>query len=77
MSSFIYTFVVFRNSSCSFLGWVDQPMCPRLVKIIPYLLRSHNDLEDFLDMVEETRNKLQKYAIISWFVFALYLYFTI
>ncbi|GJZ80934.1 hypothetical protein Tco_0645928 [Tanacetum coccineum] len=40
--------------------------CPTL--IIPGLLRSRNELEEILAMVEEKRLKLMKYLIISWVV---------
>ncbi|GJS12976.1 hypothetical protein Tco_0407448 [Tanacetum coccineum] len=43
-------------------------MCPRFVQIIPGLLRSRNELEEILDMVEEKRLKLMKYLITSWVV---------
>ncbi|GKD65698.1 hypothetical protein Tco_1307806 [Tanacetum coccineum] len=38
---------------CPFLGWVDPPMCPRSMDIIPGLLRSRNQMKDLLDMTEE------------------------
>ncbi|GKA75703.1 hypothetical protein Tco_0782081 [Tanacetum coccineum] len=38
--------------------------CPTLV--IPGLLRSHNELEEIVAMVEEKRRKLLKFLIISW-----------
>ncbi|GJX09481.1 hypothetical protein Tco_0199340 [Tanacetum coccineum] len=49
--------------------------CPTL--IIPGLLRSRNELEEVLAMVEEKRLKLMKYLIISWVVFGFYVYCTI
>nr|GEW11356.1 hypothetical protein [Tanacetum cinerariifolium] len=39
----------------NFLRWYDLPMCQRSVKIIPVLLRSRNELEEILAMVEEKR----------------------
>ncbi|GJR59207.1 hypothetical protein Tco_1501369 [Tanacetum coccineum] len=41
------------GEKCPFLGWVDPPMCPRVVDIIPSLLRNRNQLEDMLDITEE------------------------
>ncbi|GKD90580.1 zinc finger, GRF-type containing protein [Tanacetum coccineum] len=50
----------------NFLRWYDPPMCQRSVQIIPGLLRSRNELEEILAMVEEKRRKLLKFLIISW-----------
>ncbi|GJU53404.1 zinc finger, GRF-type containing protein [Tanacetum coccineum] len=50
----------------NFLRWFDPPMCQRSVQIIPGLLRSRNELEEILAMVEEKRRKLLKFLIISW-----------
>ncbi|GKA10120.1 zinc finger, GRF-type containing protein [Tanacetum coccineum] len=52
----------------NFLQWFDPPMCKRSVLIIPGLLRSRNELEEILVMVEEKRLKLMKFLIISWVV---------
>ncbi|GKE95244.1 hypothetical protein Tco_1580099, partial [Tanacetum coccineum] len=41
----------------NFLQWFDPPMCQRSVQIIPGLLRSRNELEEILVMVEEKRLK--------------------
>ncbi|GJW59897.1 hypothetical protein Tco_0109232 [Tanacetum coccineum] len=43
-------------------------MCQRSVQIIPGLLRSRNELEEILAIVEERRLKLMKCLIISWVV---------
>ncbi|GJV63655.1 hypothetical protein Tco_1474483 [Tanacetum coccineum] len=37
--------------------WYDPPMCQMSVHIIPWLLRSRNDLEEILALVEENRRK--------------------
>ncbi|GJV47462.1 zinc finger, GRF-type containing protein [Tanacetum coccineum] len=50
----------------NFLRWYDPPMCQRSVQIILGLLRSRNELEEILAMVEEKRRKLLKFLIISW-----------
>ncbi|GKC99440.1 zinc finger, GRF-type containing protein [Tanacetum coccineum] len=50
----------------NFLRWYDPPMCQRSVQIIPGLLRSRNELEEIVAMVEEKRRKLLKFLIISW-----------
>ncbi|GJW40763.1 hypothetical protein Tco_0066608 [Tanacetum coccineum] len=50
----------------NFLRWYDPPMCQRSVQIIPGLLRSRNELEEILALVEENRRKLLKFLIISW-----------
>ncbi|GKB93893.1 zinc finger, GRF-type containing protein [Tanacetum coccineum] len=39
------------------LRWYDPPMCQRSIQIIPWLLRSRNELEEILTMVEEKRRK--------------------
>nr|GEW70895.1 zinc finger, GRF-type [Tanacetum cinerariifolium] len=41
----------------NFLRWYDPPMCQRSVQIILGLLRSRNELEEILAMVEEKRRK--------------------
>nr|GEV16085.1 zinc finger, GRF-type [Tanacetum cinerariifolium] len=46
--------------------WYDPPVCQRSVQIIPGLLRSRNELEEIIAMVEEKRRKLLKFLIISW-----------
>ncbi|GJZ14479.1 hypothetical protein Tco_0550156 [Tanacetum coccineum] len=52
-----------QNPGSSFLWlsytykWYDPPMCQRSVQIIPGLLRSRNELEEILAMVEEKRRK--------------------
>nr|GEX51490.1 zinc finger, GRF-type [Tanacetum cinerariifolium] len=42
----------------NFFMWYDPPMCQRSVQIIPGLLRSRNEIEEILAMVEEKRRKL-------------------
>nr|GEV05529.1 hypothetical protein [Tanacetum cinerariifolium] len=41
------------GEKCPFLGWVDPPMCLRVVNIIFGLLRNRNQLDDLLDMTKE------------------------
>ncbi|GKE67187.1 hypothetical protein Tco_1521348 [Tanacetum coccineum] len=41
----------------NFLKWYYPPMCQRFVQIIPELLRSRNELEEILAMVEEKQRK--------------------
>ncbi|GKB36644.1 zinc finger, GRF-type containing protein, partial [Tanacetum coccineum] len=43
----------------NFLKWYDPPMYQRSVQIIPGLLRSRNELEEILAMVEQKRRKLE------------------
>ncbi|GJT26634.1 zinc finger, GRF-type containing protein [Tanacetum coccineum] len=50
----------------NFLRWYDPPMCQRSVQIVPGLLRSRNELEEIVAMVEEKRRKLLKFLITSW-----------
>ncbi|GJV33018.1 zinc finger, GRF-type containing protein [Tanacetum coccineum] len=52
----------------NFLWWFDPPMCQRSVQNILGLLRSRNELEEILVMVEEKRLRLMKFLIISWVV---------
>ncbi|GKA87065.1 hypothetical protein Tco_0808776 [Tanacetum coccineum] len=49
----------------NFLRWYNPPMFQRSVQIIPGLLRSRNELEEILAMVEEKRRKLLKFLIIK------------
>ncbi|GJS93679.1 zinc finger, GRF-type containing protein, partial [Tanacetum coccineum] len=50
----------------NFHRWYDPPMCQMSIQIIPGLLRSRNELEEIVAMVEEKRRKLLKFLIISW-----------
>ncbi|GJV04335.1 hypothetical protein Tco_1337904 [Tanacetum coccineum] len=61
-----YGFPTLSSTCVNFLRWYDPPMCQRSVQIIPGLLRSGNELEEILSMVEEKRRKLLKFLIISW-----------
>nr|GEW62996.1 zinc finger, GRF-type [Tanacetum cinerariifolium] len=42
----------FSPTSVNFLRWFDPLMCQMSVQIIPGLLRSHNELEEILAIVE-------------------------
>ncbi|GJR33302.1 hypothetical protein Tco_0822931 [Tanacetum coccineum] len=44
----------------NFLGWYDPPMCQRSVQIISGLLRSRNELEEILAMVEAKQSNARK-----------------
>ncbi|PWA64032.1 zinc finger, GRF-type [Artemisia annua] len=55
------------GSNCPFLGWLDPPMCPRSVDIIPGLLRRINAFRGVVEELEEQRSKYKKYIIISWY----------
>ncbi|GJZ60141.1 hypothetical protein Tco_0615957 [Tanacetum coccineum] len=47
-----------QSPTCvNFLRWYDPPMCQRSVQIILGLLRSRNELEEIVAMVEEKRRK--------------------
>ncbi|GJX45548.1 hypothetical protein Tco_0262224, partial [Tanacetum coccineum] len=61
-----YGFLTLSPTCVNFLRWYDPPMCQRSVQIIPGLLRSRNELEEIVAMVEEKRRKLLKFLIISW-----------
>nr|GEV73354.1 hypothetical protein [Tanacetum cinerariifolium] len=50
----------------NFLRWYDPPMCQRSVQVISGLLRSRNELEEIVAMVDEKRRKLLKFLIIGW-----------
>ncbi|KAL8197679.1 hypothetical protein R6Q57_024327 [Mikania cordata] len=50
----------------SFLGWLDPPMCPRAIVVIPGLLRSKNKLEDEVKQLKATIGK--KNFIIFFFI---------
>ncbi|GJS18237.1 hypothetical protein Tco_0412709 [Tanacetum coccineum] len=51
----------------NFIRWFDPPMCQRSVQIIPWLLRSHYELEEILAMVEEKRLRLRVVAFLGRF----------
>ncbi|GKD06639.1 zinc finger, GRF-type containing protein [Tanacetum coccineum] len=69
----LYGCPILSPTCVNFLRWFD-PMYQRSVQIIPGLLRSRNELEEILAMVEEKRRKLLKFHIISWVVFLCLLY---
>ncbi|GJY49010.1 hypothetical protein Tco_0438966 [Tanacetum coccineum] len=52
-----YGFSTLSPTRVNFLWWFDPPMCQRFVQIISGLLRSRNELEEILAMVEEKRRK--------------------
>ncbi|PWA35302.1 zinc finger, GRF-type [Artemisia annua] len=59
-----------RNPGRRFFG------CPTMsVDIIPGLLRRINAFQGVVEELEEQRSKYKKYIIISWVLFALYVYF--
>ncbi|PWA46012.1 zinc finger, GRF-type [Artemisia annua] len=35
--------------ACGFIGWIDPPMCYRVVDVIPGILRARNELEEDLE----------------------------
>ncbi|PWA38043.1 hypothetical protein CTI12_AA583370 [Artemisia annua] len=67
--------MLYTGSNCPFLGWLDPPMCPRSVDIIPGLLRRINAFRGVVEELEEQRSKYKKYIIISWVFFALHCLF--
>ncbi|PWA94879.1 zinc finger, GRF-type [Artemisia annua] len=48
---------IISGSNCPFLGWLDPPMCPRSVDIIPGLLRRINAFRGVVEELEEQRSK--------------------
>ncbi|KAJ9535355.1 hypothetical protein OSB04_un001533 [Centaurea solstitialis] len=61
-----------KGSKCRFLGWVDGPMCPRSIQIIPGLLRSKNEVEAALKSTASQARKWKLMCFISWVAFAMY-----
>ncbi|CAI9286354.1 unnamed protein product [Lactuca saligna] len=56
-----------RNGrSCPFLGWVDDPMCHRVVEVIPSLLRRMNNVQMLLIQARADVVKLKWMLILSW-----------
>ncbi|PWA42576.1 zinc finger, GRF-type [Artemisia annua] len=51
------------GSNCPFLGWLDPPMCPRSVDIIPGLLRRINAFRGVVEELEEQRSKYKKFVV--------------
>ncbi|GJZ18423.1 hypothetical protein Tco_0554546 [Tanacetum coccineum] len=45
------------SGSCCIIDWYDQPMCPRVVQIIPRLLRSMNELQARSNELQATVNE--------------------
>nr|GEV03655.1 hypothetical protein [Tanacetum cinerariifolium] len=64
----------FSPTCVNFLRWFDPSTCQRSIQIIPGLLRSRNELEEIIAMVEEKQRKLLKFLIINWIVFGFYVY---
>ncbi|PWA38768.1 zinc finger, GRF-type [Artemisia annua] len=61
-----------KDSNCPFIDWVDPPMCPRSVLIIPGLLRGRNTLEANLRQAEQDRARLRSYLYLTWIGVALF-----
>ncbi|GKA11326.1 hypothetical protein Tco_0690759 [Tanacetum coccineum] len=57
-----------QGPCCRWIGWVDPPMCPRSIQIIPGLLRARNRHEASIQELTNEVAKLKKYLKISWFV---------
>ena len=62
-----------NGSNCGFIGWADNPMCPRAVQIIPGLLRSKNKVEEKLKKAESDLVKQKWVIFCSWVFFLLYI----
>ncbi|KAJ9542113.1 hypothetical protein OSB04_028619 [Centaurea solstitialis] len=58
---------------CIFLGWVDGPMCPRAVQIIPGLLRSKNEVEAALKITaNQARNGSLCVLLAGWHLLCIF-----
>ncbi|GKE80289.1 hypothetical protein Tco_1550289 [Tanacetum coccineum] len=55
-----------QGPCCRWIGWVDPPMCPRSIQIIPGLLRARNRHEASIQELTNEVAKLKKYLKISW-----------
>ncbi|KAL4556122.1 hypothetical protein LXL04_038765 [Taraxacum kok-saghyz] len=62
------------SMSCGFVGWIDPPMCPRAVQVIPGLLRAMNMLEERERLAHEDALKMKKLLFCSWFLFLFYFF---
>ncbi|GJU03128.1 hypothetical protein Tco_1113466 [Tanacetum coccineum] len=54
-----------QGPCCRWIGWVDPPMCPRSIQIIPGLLRARNRHEASIQELTNEVAKLKKYLKIS------------
>ncbi|KAL8256364.1 hypothetical protein R6Q59_031431 [Mikania micrantha] len=82
-----YTFVLLKHfffnnifhvqaSRCQgFLGWLDPPMCPRAVVIIPGLMKSKNKLEDEIKQLKAIIGKKNTIIFVSIVVVVLMIMF--
>ncbi|GKC09639.1 hypothetical protein Tco_1001249 [Tanacetum coccineum] len=53
-----------QGPCCRWIGWVDPPMCPRSIQIIPGLLRARNRHEASIQELTNEVAKLKKYLKI-------------
>ncbi|PWA84898.1 zinc finger, GRF-type [Artemisia annua] len=60
------------QDSCGFNGFYDPPMCPRLVQIIPGLLRNINHVQEVATNNERRATTFKNLLLLSWLVFGVY-----
>ncbi|KAL4576108.1 hypothetical protein LXL04_012197 [Taraxacum kok-saghyz] len=59
-----------KGSRCRFIGWVDPPMCPHSIVVIPGLFKNNNITEA---LVEQYRRQTRKSKLCLILSFALFL----
>ncbi|GKA34573.1 zinc finger, GRF-type containing protein [Tanacetum coccineum] len=53
-----------QGPCCRWIDWVDPPMCPRSIQIIPGLLRARNRHEASIQELKNEVSKLKKCLMI-------------
>ena len=62
----------FLCPNCGFDDWMDPPMCPRSVAIIPGLLRRINNAEETARLNGSQATRMMSLLCLSWVFFVLY-----
>ena len=57
---------------CDWIGWFDEPMCPRSVEVIPGLIRSMNKLQESLQRATLQARMYKLIILFSWGLFAIH-----
>ena len=59
----------FMCPNCGFDDWMDPPMCPRSVAIIPVLLRRINNIEETYRLNARKARRVMMLLCLSWVLF--------
>ncbi|CAI9279395.1 unnamed protein product [Lactuca saligna] len=57
---------------CGWIGWFDEPMCPRSVEVMPGLIRSMNKLQESLQQATLQARMYKLFILFSWGLFAIH-----